>query len=70
MSHYRETGDPDFPSARDGMETHTFECDERECSASFSSSGTFSEVWADAKQKGWHCFKNKSDVWEHRCPRH
>ena len=69
MSHYQDCGDPDFPSAQDG-ESHTFECDHPECTATHEGGGTFSEVWEDAKVNGWRCFKNDKDEWAHVCPLH
>ena len=28
----------------------------------------FAAAWELAKEKGWRCFKNKKEEWEHRCP--
>ena len=56
MSHVREYGDPDFPSAADD-EAHTFFCDERSCTEEYSGHGAFTEVWAEAKAEGWRCFR-------------
>lgn len=28
----------------------------------------FKEAWEHFKDKGWRCFKNDEDEWEHRCP--
>lgn len=70
MSHTAmRNNDPDFPSAASDEVEHLFECDADGCSAEYSGTGDFSEVWADAKDEGWRCFK-AGDRWQHRCPEH
>ena len=45
----------------------TFTCDE--CGEEYGVSGyDFRDAWDAAKDRGWRCFKNDSDEWEHRCP--
>lgn len=61
-----EESDPDFPSAREAP--HIWECDI--CGIYYEAEGSFTEAWESAKEKGWRCFKNQQDEWEHRCPTH
>ncbi len=54
-----------------GHDEHEFECDAPGCTAAFCGEGAFADVWNEAKDEGWRCFKDRVfDEFFHVCPSH
>lgn len=48
---------------------HIFECDQVGCVQIWEGGGTFQEVWASAKKRGWRCRLTDGER-VHYCPEH
>ena len=45
---------------------HTWECDGRDCKATFEEYGTYTQAWNMAKAAGWRCWQ-QGRSWVHYC---